>query len=97
MSDKIIPDEQASLESEQNYAKRIQSYIRNVMVGQYKSTVICSVCDRKSICFDPFMLITLPIPSIKEDTIFYISSDFTETAEKNLIEFDNSCTLGMLK
>ncbi len=40
-SDDVKPDEEASRESELNFAKRIQSYIRNLMVGQFKSTVIC--------------------------------------------------------
>ncbi len=32
------------------------------MVGQFKSTVKCLSCDKISICFDPFLLISLPIP-----------------------------------
>lgn len=36
-----MSDEEGSLRSEQNYEKRIKSYIRDLMVGQFKSTVIC--------------------------------------------------------
>lgn len=52
-----------SKEREYNDSKRIQSFIRNLMVGQFKSTVICSSCQKISVCFDPYMLISLPIPS----------------------------------
>ncbi|KAG6405437.1 hypothetical protein SASPL_133026 [Salvia splendens] len=32
--------------------------------GQYKSTLVCPVCDKISITFDPFMYLSLPLPSI---------------------------------
>ena len=54
-----------SKESELNYSKRIQSYIRNLMSGQYKSTVVCKTCEKVSVCFDPYLLISLNIPSKK--------------------------------
>lgn len=31
--------------------------------GQYKSTLICPVCGKISITFDPFMYLSLPLPS----------------------------------
>lgn len=38
------------------------------MVGQYKSELHCPDCDRISITFDPFMTVTLPLPSDKDPT-----------------------------
>lgn len=35
------------------------------MVGQFKSTVICEKCTKMSICFDPYLLLALPIPGLK--------------------------------
>jgi ubiquitin carboxyl-terminal hydrolase 4/11/15 len=55
-----------SRESEVNYSKRIQSYVRNLMVGQFKSTVVCLTCKKVSVCFDPYLLISLPIPANEE-------------------------------
>lgn len=52
-----------SRESESNYARRVQSYVRNLMVGQFKSTVVCLTCNKKAVCFDPYLLISLPIPT----------------------------------
>lgn len=31
--------------------------------GQYKSTLVCPICGKISITFDPFMYLTLPLPS----------------------------------
>lgn len=31
--------------------------------GQYKSTLVCPVCEKISITFDPFMYLSLPLPS----------------------------------
>lgn len=31
--------------------------------GQYKSTLVCPVCGKISITFDPFMYLSLPLPS----------------------------------
>lgn len=35
------------------------------MTGQYKSTLICPECKKVSVTFDPFMTISLPLPSIQ--------------------------------
>jgi ubiquitin C-terminal hydrolase len=32
------------------------------MYGQYRSKVICSKCDYKSVQFDPFGMCSIPIP-----------------------------------
>ena len=43
--------------------------------GQYKSTLVCPVCDKISITFDPFMYLSLPLPSTATRsmtvTVFY--------------------------
>lgn len=31
--------------------------------GQYKSTLVCPVCSKVSVTFDPFMYLSLPLPS----------------------------------
>lgn len=76
-----------------NYAKRIQSYIRNLMAGQFKSTVTCSVCQRISVCFDPFLLITMPIPSSHEGNFYFISTDLAKGAVKFKYEYNATITL----
>ena len=92
-SDDIKPDEEMSRESELNYEKRIMSYVRNLMVGQFKSTVVCSHCKKISVCFDPFLLISLPIPTKDEMEIFFVPFDFKRGAVKFTIQFNRTTTL----
>jgi hypothetical protein len=45
-----------------NHQRRNDSIIVDLFQGQYKSTLICPVCTRVSITFDPFMYLSLPLP-----------------------------------
>ncbi|KAK4190445.1 UCH-domain-containing protein [Podospora australis] len=42
--------------------KRDDSVIADLFTGLYKSTVVCPVCSKVSITFDPFTNLTLPLP-----------------------------------
>ncbi len=44
------------------YKARNDSVISDLFAGMYKSTVICPVCDKVSIIFDPFTNLTLQLP-----------------------------------
>lgn len=52
------------------------------MVGQFKSTVVCGKCKKVSVCFDPYMLITLPIPTPKDGFFFFVPTLLTKGALK---------------
>lgn len=45
------------------YKARNDSIIVDLFQGQYRSTLVCPVCHKVSIKFDPFMYLTLPIPN----------------------------------
>jgi len=47
------------------YKKRNNSIIVDLLQGQYKSKLICPSCNRTSITFDPFMYLTVPLPTEK--------------------------------
>lgn len=69
-------DEVASQESWNKHLLRNDSVIVDLFFGQYKSTLICSQCNRVSVTFDPFMTLSLPIPGKKEKlSFFYIPYD----------------------
>ncbi|KAK8518374.1 hypothetical protein V6N13_027851 [Hibiscus sabdariffa] len=57
------PDEEVAAESWKNHKARNDSVIVDVCQGQYKSTLVCPVCSKISITFDPFMYLSLPLPS----------------------------------
>ena len=55
------------------YKARNDSVITDLFAGMYKSTVVCPVCDKVSIIFDPFNNLTLqlPIENVWAKTIFF--------------------------
>jgi hypothetical protein len=66
-----VPDEIASREAWLKHLIRNESVIVDLFHGQYKSTLVCSQCQKISITFDPFMTLSLPIPGKKEKYPFY--------------------------
>lgn len=48
------------------YKARNDSVIVDLFQGQYRSTLVCPVCAKVSIKFDPFMYLTLPIPHTRK-------------------------------
>ncbi|ESQ38494.1 hypothetical protein EUTSA_v10028406mg [Eutrema salsugineum] len=57
------PDDEVAEELWNYHKARNDSVIVNVCQGQYKSTLVCPVCGKISITFDPFMYLSLPLPS----------------------------------
>ncbi|CAA7391267.1 unnamed protein product [Spirodela intermedia] len=57
------PDEEFADECWENHKARNDSIIVDVCQGQYKSTLVCPACSKVSVTFDPFMYLSLPLPS----------------------------------
>uniref|UniRef100_A0A0K2U5A0 Ubiquitin carboxyl-terminal hydrolase n=1 Tax=Lepeophtheirus salmonis TaxID=72036 RepID=A0A0K2U5A0_LEPSM len=55
-------DEEVALEAWDVYKKRNDSVILDVFHGLLKSTLICPVCSKVSVTFDPFCYLSLPLP-----------------------------------
>eukprot|EP00297_Palpitomonas_bilix_P005837 CAMPEP_0113903912 /NCGR_PEP_ID=MMETSP0780_2-20120614/22880_1 /TAXON_ID=652834 /ORGANISM="Palpitomonas bilix" /LENGTH=514 /DNA_ID=CAMNT_0000897303 /DNA_START=317 /DNA_END=1864 /DNA_ORIENTATION=- /assembly_acc=CAM_ASM_000599 len=69
-SDEDEIDEDKAIRYWKRYRRRNNSFVTDVFCGQLKSTVTCLECGRRSVCFDPFWDLSLPIPSRgKECTI----------------------------
>ena len=45
-----------------NYRKRNDSVIHDLFNGFYKNTMVCPDCDKVSVTFDPYLLLTLQLP-----------------------------------
>eukprot|EP00455_Lapot_gusevi_P009468 TRINITY_DN1423_c0_g1_i5.p1 TRINITY_DN1423_c0_g1~~TRINITY_DN1423_c0_g1_i5.p1 ORF type:complete len:919 (+),score=331.64 TRINITY_DN1423_c0_g1_i5:79-2835(+) len=60
------PDEEVAAEAWRTHLLRNQSVITDVLQGQLKSTVVCPECSKVSITFDPFMFLSVPLPSISD-------------------------------
>eukprot|EP01083_Nonionella_stella_P149235 473702_1 len=59
------PDAEVALESWDAHIKRNDSIVVDTMQGQLKSTVVCPDCGLVSITFDPYMILTVPFPAIR--------------------------------
>ncbi|XP_021892633.1 ubiquitin carboxyl-terminal hydrolase 8 isoform X1 [Carica papaya] len=73
------PDEEVADEYWRNHLARNDSIIVDVCQGQYKSTLVCPVCKKVSVTFDPFMYLSLPLPSttMRTMTLTIVSNDGT--------------------
>ena len=58
-------DAQSALRYWKSHLKREDSIIVKLFHGQFKNRVICNECGNVSITYDPFMILSLPIPSGK--------------------------------
>ena len=67
-----ISDEEKSIIDWNNFLKRNQSILIDLFYGQYKSCVICPKCHFKSINFNSFLSLELPITENKNYTVIGI-------------------------
>ncbi|ELU00773.1 hypothetical protein CAPTEDRAFT_224225 [Capitella teleta] len=56
------PDETVADEAWDVHKRRNDSFIVDLFQGQYKSKLVCPVCSKVSITFDPFMILPVPLP-----------------------------------
>ncbi|KAL8775233.1 MAG: hypothetical protein Q9209_000239 [Squamulea sp. 1 TL-2023] len=79
------------------YKARNDSVITDLFAGMYKSTVVCPVCDKVSIIFDPFNNLTLQLPienMWSRDIEYY---PVHSPPFKISIDIDKNSTFGTLK
>ncbi|KAH1070983.1 hypothetical protein AAZX31_03G183800 [Glycine max] len=71
------PDEEVAEEYWRNHLARNDSIVVDLCQGQFRSTLVCPICKKVSITFDPFMYLSLPLPSttIRTMTLTVISTD----------------------
>ncbi|PIK48608.1 putative ubiquitin carboxyl-terminal hydrolase 19 [Apostichopus japonicus] len=68
------PDEVIAEESWKRHKRRNDSFISDIFQGQYKSKLVCPVCNKVSITFDPFMQLSVPLPRKKQHLPVYFWS-----------------------
>nr|GEW19023.1 ubiquitin specific protease domain protein [Tanacetum cinerariifolium] len=72
-----ISDHEVADEHWQNHLARNDSIIVDMCQGQYRSTLICPSCKKHSVTFDPFLSVSLPLPSttMRTMTLTVLSTD----------------------
>uniref|UniRef100_A0A673LWU9 ubiquitinyl hydrolase 1 n=1 Tax=Sinocyclocheilus rhinocerous TaxID=307959 RepID=A0A673LWU9_9TELE len=69
-------DEVVAEEAWQRHKMRNDSFIVDLFQGQYKSKLVCPVCSKVSITFDPFLYLPVPLPQKQKVlTVFYFAKD----------------------
>ncbi|MCJ1390087.1 CSN-associated deubiquitinating enzyme Ubp12 [Xylographa bjoerkii] len=79
------------------YKARNDSVVTDLFAGMYKSTVVCPVCDKVSIIFDPFNNLTLqlPIENLWSRTLFFFP--LHDRPIRIDVDIDKNATFGALK
>eukprot|EP00347_Sterkiella_histriomuscorum_P019890 403339921 len=62
-------DEDVANEYWEGFKQREKSVLVDLFYGQLKSRVQCTVCGKISISFDPFNMLSVPIPQIKDSFV----------------------------
>merc|ERR1712226_218495 len=85
LDDKNLSGEEKGKQCLEVYLFKDNSFITDLFLGQFRSTLQCCVCYHESITFEPFWLISVPIPSNKEwtsdtrRTVIDCMQEFTKT------------------
>ncbi|KAF2862404.1 UCH-domain-containing protein [Piedraia hortae CBS 480.64] len=80
-----------------NHRARNDSIAMDLFNGFYKNTMECPVCDKISVTFDPYSLLTLQLPteSAFQHDIIYVPFEGKPVVHE--VDMDRSSTVGMLK
>lgn len=67
------PDHEVAQEAWGKHLLRNKSIIVDTFQGQLKSRLVCPQCDKISVNFDPFMVLSVPIPAVNSRIFKYIT------------------------
>ncbi|XP_059397271.1 ubiquitin carboxyl-terminal hydrolase 19-like isoform X2 [Carassius carassius] len=93
-------DDVVADEAWQRHKMRNDSFIVDLFQGQYKSKLVCPVCSKVSITFDPFLYLPVPLPQKQKVlTVFYFAKEPHKKPVKFLVSVskENSSTAEVLE
>uniref|UniRef100_A0A8C8ETE0 ubiquitinyl hydrolase 1 n=1 Tax=Oncorhynchus tshawytscha TaxID=74940 RepID=A0A8C8ETE0_ONCTS len=93
-------DELVAEEAWQRHKMRNDSFIVDLFQGQYKSKLVCPMCSKVSITFDPFLYLPVPLPQKQKVlTVFYFAKEPHKKPIKFLVSVskENSSTAEVLE
>ncbi|KAM4722759.1 ubiquitin carboxyl-terminal hydrolase 19 [Rhinophrynus dorsalis] len=94
------PDEEVADEAWLRHKMRNDSFVVDLFQGQYKSKLVCPVCAKVSITFDPFLYLPVPLPQKQKVlTVYYFSKEPHKKPIKFLVSIskENSCAAEVLE
>ncbi|KAH6830170.1 ubiquitin-specific protease 8 [Perilla frutescens var. hirtella] len=89
------PDEEVADEYWENHLSRNDSVIVDLCQGQYRSSLVCPICKKLSVTFDPFMYLSLPLPSskLRKMALTVLSTDGTNSPHPVTVTVPHNGTL----
>uniref|UniRef100_A0A672UYF4 Ubiquitin carboxyl-terminal hydrolase 19 n=1 Tax=Strigops habroptila TaxID=2489341 RepID=A0A672UYF4_STRHB len=93
------PDEVVAEEAWQRHKMRNDSFVVDLFQGQYKSKLVCPVCSKVSITFDPFLYLPVPLPQKQKVlTVYYFAKEPHKKPIKFLVSIskENSSAMEVL-
>ncbi|XP_053576788.1 ubiquitin carboxyl-terminal hydrolase 19 isoform X2 [Bombina bombina] len=94
------PDEEVADEAWLRHKMRNDSFVVDLFQGQYKSKLVCPVCSKVSITFDPFLYLPVPLPQKQKVlTVYYFAKEPHRKPIKFLVSIskDNSSAAEVLE
>uniref|UniRef100_A0A670YYM1 ubiquitinyl hydrolase 1 n=1 Tax=Pseudonaja textilis TaxID=8673 RepID=A0A670YYM1_PSETE len=94
------PDEVVAEEAWQRHKMRNDSFIVDLFQGQFKSKLVCPVCSKVSITFDPFLYLPVPLPQKQKVlTVYYFAKEPHNKPVKFLVSIskENSTAMEVLE
>uniref|UniRef100_A0A914I8D4 ubiquitinyl hydrolase 1 n=1 Tax=Globodera rostochiensis TaxID=31243 RepID=A0A914I8D4_GLORO len=88
---------QAAIEAWEDYRKRNDSIIVDLLHGQLKSTLTCNMCSKVSVKFDPFCFLSVPIPARERQVKSVVVFVRVEKWAKFVITHTTKTTAAQLK
>jgi len=83
-----VKDEVAASEAWERHLLRNKSIIVDLFHGQLKSTLVCPDCGHISITFDPFMYLSVPLPSTTDR---FLEVTFIPALNINSTDYQSGC------
>jgi len=101
LSNKTIPksDEELARETLDKHLKQHHSFIHDLFQAQLKSCLTCRCCGKTSNTFDPFLLLSIPVPNTPMHSIL-VTVNFLDRIPKQVklsIGMESSATLRQVR
>jgi len=90
--DSFLSDRKKSELFWERYLSREKSMIQDIFVGQLKSTLTCTVCEHRSVTYDPFWDLSLPIPTRTKMEDINITRCFRAFTQDEVLDGDEKPT-----
>ncbi|CAG2116328.1 unnamed protein product, partial [Medioppia subpectinata] len=97
-SDEPIDDQTLADQSWHTFGLLNDSIVTQQFYGQYKSKLVCPICAKVSVTFDPFVYLSLPLPKPKvEYEVYFFKRDAngmsTSRPTKYLLKLPKDCVV----